>query len=59
MRVERLEAFSTLLWEGVYDYTYIARATTPGTFVTPPTKAEEMYAPETFGRSGSDLVIVE
>ncbi len=59
MRDERLEAFTTLLWEGVYEYTYVARATTPGTFVTPPTKAEEMYAPEVFGRSGSDLVIVE
>ena len=59
MRDERLEAFSTLLWEGVYDYDYVARATTPGTFVVPPTKAEEMYVPETFGRSSSDVVIVE
>jgi uncharacterized protein YfaS (alpha-2-macroglobulin family) len=59
VRDERLEAFTTLLWEGVYEYEYVARATTPGTFVTPPTKAEEMYAPETFGRSGSDVVIVE
>ena len=59
MRDERLEAFTTLLWEGVYSYDYVARATTPGTFVTPPSKAEEMYAPEVFGRSSSDLVIVE
>ncbi len=59
MRDERLEAFSTLLWEGVYEYSYVARATTPGTFVTPPTKAEEMYAPEVYGRSASDLVIIE
>ncbi|MCL4264455.1 MAG: hypothetical protein KJ069_14620 [Anaerolineae bacterium] len=59
MRDERLEAFSTLLWEGVYEYSYVTRATTPGTFVTPPTKAEEMYAPEVFGRSASDLVIIE
>jgi uncharacterized protein YfaS (alpha-2-macroglobulin family) len=59
MRDERLEAFTTLLWEGVYTYDYVARATTPGIFVTPPTKAEEMYAPEVFGRSGSDLVIIE
>lgn len=59
MRDERLEVFTTLLWEGVYEYEYVARATTPGIFVTPPTKAEEMYAPEVFGRSGSDLVIVE
>jgi uncharacterized protein YfaS (alpha-2-macroglobulin family) len=59
MRDERVEAFTSLLWEGVYGYSYVARATTPGTFVVPPTKAEEMYAPETFGRSGTDLVIVE
>jgi uncharacterized protein YfaS (alpha-2-macroglobulin family) len=59
MRDERAEAFTSLLWEGVYDYSYVARATTPGTFVVPPAKAEEMYSPEVFGRSGSDWVIVE
>jgi len=59
MRDERVEAFTSLLWEGVYTYTYVARATTPGSFVVPPTKAEEMYHPETFGRAGSDRVIVE
>jgi len=59
MRDERVEAFSSLLWAGVHEYTYVARATTPGNFVVPPTKAEEMYHPETFGRSASDRVIVE
>jgi uncharacterized protein YfaS (alpha-2-macroglobulin family) len=59
LRDERVEAFSSLLWEGVYNYAYVARATTPGTFVVPPTKAEEMYAPETFGRSGTDRLVVE
>jgi uncharacterized protein YfaS (alpha-2-macroglobulin family) len=59
MRDERVEAFSSLLWEGVYNYSYVARATTPGNFVVPPTKAEEMYHPETFGRGASDRVIVE
>jgi uncharacterized protein YfaS (alpha-2-macroglobulin family) len=59
LRDERAEAFSTLLWEGVYTYSYVTRATTPGQFVVPPAKAEEMYAPETFGRSASDRVIVE
>lgn len=59
LRDERVEAFTQLLWEGVYNYSYVARATTPGTFVVPPTKAEEMYHPETFGRSASDTVIVE
>jgi uncharacterized protein YfaS (alpha-2-macroglobulin family) len=59
MRDQRAEAFTSLLWEGVYQYDYVTRATTPGTFVVPPAKAEEMYSPEVFGRSGSDLVIVE
>ena len=59
MRDERVEAFASLLWEGVHTYEYVARATTPGNFVVPPPKAEEMYMPETFGRGGSDRVIVE
>lgn len=59
LRDERAEAFTTLLWDGVYEYTYVARATTPGEFIAPPAKAEEMYSPEVFGRSGSDHVIVE
>ncbi len=58
LRDERAEAFTSLLWEGVHDYTYFARATTPGLFIVPPTKAEEMYAPETFGRGKSDRVRV-
>ena len=59
LRDERVEAFASLVWAGVYDYSYVARATTPGAFVVPPTKAEEMYHPETFGRSGTDKVVVE
>ncbi len=59
MRDERAEAFASLLWEGVYQYSYVARATTPGTFVVPPAKVEEMYSPEVFGRSSSDWVVVE
>ena len=59
MRDDRAEAFATYLWDGVYTYTYVAQATTPGTFVVPPTKAEEMYTPEVFGRSASDTLIVE
>jgi uncharacterized protein YfaS (alpha-2-macroglobulin family) len=59
MRDERVEAFASMLWEGVHSYSYVARATTPGNFVVPPPKAEEMYMPETFGRGGSDRVIIE
>lgn len=59
MRDERVEAFTSLLWAGAHEYTYVARATTPGSFIVPPAHAEEMYFPETFGRSASAKVIVE
>ncbi|HEX7701072.1 MAG TPA: DUF6049 family protein [Kofleriaceae bacterium] len=59
MRDERVEAFTSDLWEGVHAYDYIARATTRGSFVAPPPKAEEMYMPETFGRGPSERVVVE
>jgi uncharacterized protein YfaS (alpha-2-macroglobulin family) len=59
LRDERSEVFAALLWGGVYNYSYVIRATTPGLFVVPPAKAEEMYHPETFGRSKSDRVRIE
>jgi len=59
LRDERVEVFTQLLWEGVYEYTYVTRATTPGRFVAPPAKAEEMYSPEVFGRSAGDIVVIE
>jgi alpha-2-macroglobulin len=31
--LERVEAFASRLWDGVYSYTYVARATTRGEFV--------------------------
>ncbi|MFW6057589.1 MAG: alpha-2-macroglobulin family protein, partial [Persicimonas sp.] len=59
LRDERAEAFAPLVRAGVHEYSYVTRATTPGEFVVPPAKAEEMYHPETFGRTGTDRVIVE
>ena len=58
LRDDRAEAFTSFLPGGTYEYTYVARATTPGQFVVPPTRAEEIYSPEVFGRSGSDTVVV-
>jgi alpha-2-macroglobulin len=58
LRDERVEAFSSLVYNGVHNYSYVARATTPGTFVAMPAKAEEMYHPETFGRSATEIVRV-
>ena len=59
LRDERVEAFSSTVWPGVYEYRYDALASTPGQFVAPAARAEEMYHPETFGRSASDRVTVE
>jgi hypothetical protein len=59
LRAERAEAFATRLPEGTYLYSYLARATTPGRFTAPPSRAEEMYAPETSGHGATERVIVE
>jgi hypothetical protein len=59
LRDDRVEAFASLLHAGSYEHSVLARATTPGRFVAPPPKAEEMYHPETFGRGGTDVVVVE
>jgi len=58
LRDDRAEAFTSLLRAGTYTYSYLARATTPGQFVVPPPRAEEMYSPETFGRGKTERVEV-
>jgi uncharacterized protein YfaS (alpha-2-macroglobulin family) len=59
LRDDRAEVFALSLEPGVHTYSYVARATTPGTFLAAPALAEEMYAPETFGRSTGVRVIIE
>ena len=44
---------------GGHTYTYVARATTPGTFVHPPAQAELMYEPSTNGRTSTGTLEVE
>ena len=51
IRDDRVVYSATVLWKGTYNLTYLARATTPGTFIRPPAHAEEMYNPAVFGRS--------
>ncbi|MBK7925640.1 MAG: hypothetical protein IPJ95_18745 [Gemmatimonadetes bacterium] len=61
IRDDRVLYSATVLWKGTYTMSYIARATTPGTFVRPPAHAEEMYNPAVYGRSdgGSFTVTVK
>jgi uncharacterized protein YfaS (alpha-2-macroglobulin family) len=58
IRDDRVLFFVDHMAAGMYRYRYLARATTLGAFVLPPTRAEEMYSPEVFGRSGADVVKV-
>jgi hypothetical protein len=58
IRDDRVVYSATVLWKGTYNLTYIARATTPGTFVRPPAHAEEMYNPALFGRSDGGVFTV-
>jgi uncharacterized protein YfaS (alpha-2-macroglobulin family) len=51
LRDDRVLLFADSLPPGVYTHRYLARALTFGTFAAPGTHAEEMYAPENFGRS--------
>jgi uncharacterized protein YfaS (alpha-2-macroglobulin family) len=55
---DRVLLFGTRLAEGEHVFSYVARATTAGAFRTAPAHAEEMYEPEVFGRTASDLVTV-
>jgi uncharacterized protein YfaS (alpha-2-macroglobulin family) len=48
---DRVTYFARMLWTGSYTASYVARATTAGSFVAPPAYAEEMYNPALQGRS--------
>jgi hypothetical protein len=50
---DRVLTFVDHMPAGMFHYRYLARATTHGHFVVPPTRAECMYEPETFGRTGA------
>ncbi|MDB4912814.1 MAG: alpha-2-macroglobulin domain protein 2 [Gemmatimonadetes bacterium] len=58
LRDDRVVYSANLMWPGTYTATYIARATTPGTFIRPPAHAEEMYNPAVNGRSDGGTFVV-
>lgn len=51
LRDDRVLFFVDSMPAGLYRYRYLARATSLGRFVVPPTRAEQMYQPEVFGRT--------
>jgi hypothetical protein len=56
---DRVQLFATRLGEGLHEFSYIVRATTAGAFRTAPTRAEEMYEPEVFGRTATTVIEIE
>jgi alpha-2-macroglobulin len=58
LRDDRVLFFIDHLPAGMFHYRYLARATALGSFIMPPTRAEEMYTPETFGRTEARLIEV-
>ena len=56
---DRVDLFATWLGAGEHTVSYVARATTPGTFFAAPTQAEMMYEPEVAGRgAGATITVV-
>ncbi len=59
-RDDRVFLYADFLPQGLYEYEYLVKATTPGKFRYRPTKASEMYFPETMGQTeGRYIEIVE
>jgi uncharacterized protein YfaS (alpha-2-macroglobulin family) len=59
LRDDRALLFADSLRAGVHTHRYLVRALVPGRYLTPGTKAEEMYAPEVFGRSPEVIIRIE
>lgn len=58
VRDDRVLFFVDHLPAGVFRFRYLARATSIGSYVVPPTRAELMYAPEVFGRNAAGNIVV-
>jgi alpha-2-macroglobulin len=56
---DRVLVFANYLTRGDHEYSYLVQATTPGEFFMPAAKAEEMYTPEVFGRTGQKVITVK
>lgn len=56
---DRVLLFADILDKGEHVYKYVVRATTPGEYLLPATKAEEMYNPDIFGYDGQYNVTIK
>ncbi len=58
VRDDRVVTTFDKLEPGMYRIRYLARATSVGMFVAPPTRIEAMYAPEVYGRTAASTLTV-
>ena len=56
---DQVRLFAMRLGEGRHEFSYLVRATTGGTFQAAGAWAEQMYAPEVFGRTATITVVVK
>lgn len=56
---DKVLLFADILDKGEHVYKYVVRAATPGEYLLPSTKAEEMYNPDVFGYDGQHKIIIE
>jgi len=55
---DRVVFFADEMPAGLYRFRYLARATTLGRFVVPPTTVAEMYQPEVYARTAASELVV-
>jgi hypothetical protein len=55
---DKVLTFLSHIDPGIYHFRYLARATTPGDFVVPPTRASCMYSPEVWGASAASRFVI-
>ena len=58
LRDDRVVWVATILWPGTHTLSYLARATTPGTYKRSTAWAEEMYNPGVNGRTEGGVFVV-
>ena len=56
---DKVLLFADILDKGEHVYKYVVRAATPGEYLLPATKAEEMYNPDVFGYDGQHKIVIE
>ena len=59
MHDDRVDFATTYAYGGSRKEEFMARATTAGTFVVPPTRGELMYQPEVFARTAASTIVIE